>query len=48
MILLLGVDLEGLMFDFNNGVVMHGEMVDQVGSDGVFNAMGRWYKPWYV
>ncbi|KAJ3411096.1 hypothetical protein HDV05_002741 [Chytridiales sp. JEL 0842] len=39
--------LEGIMFDYNNGVVMHGEMVDEIGSDGTFNPMGRWYKPWF-
>ncbi|KAJ3326784.1 hypothetical protein HDU76_012657 [Blyttiomyces sp. JEL0837] len=39
--------LEGIQYDYNNGVLMHGDFADEVGTDGTFNAMGRWWKPWF-
>ncbi|KAI8848383.1 hypothetical protein BC829DRAFT_394349 [Chytridium lagenaria] len=39
--------LEGIMYDYNNGILMHGEFSDVVGKDGIYNPMGRWWKPWF-
>ncbi|KAJ3193862.1 hypothetical protein HK101_003942 [Irineochytrium annulatum] len=39
--------LEGIMFDYNNGVLMHGDFADSPQPDGTLNPMGRWWKPWF-
>ncbi len=39
--------VEGLVYGRDQAVIMKGSFVDKVGSDGSFNAIGRWYKPWF-
>ncbi|KAI8845364.1 24-dehydrocholesterol reductase [Chytriomyces cf. hyalinus JEL632] len=39
--------LEGIQYDFHNGILTHGDFADKVGSDGIYNAMGKWWKPWF-
>ncbi|XP_022118448.2 delta(24)-sterol reductase [Pieris rapae] len=39
--------LEALLFDKSSGVIMTGDMVDEIGNDGTFNPIGRWYSPWF-
>ncbi|KAJ3107347.1 hypothetical protein HDU97_004228 [Phlyctochytrium planicorne] len=39
--------LEAIMYDYNNGILMHGELADTIGKDGTYNPMGKWWKPWF-
>lgn len=39
--------VEGLVYGRDQAVIMVGRLVDSVASDGVLNAIGRWYKPWF-
>ncbi len=39
--------VEGLMYSSDQAVIMRGRFSDEVGADGVINAIGRWYKPWF-
>jgi len=39
--------LEGLVFSSETGVLMSGEFVDKPTKGGKFNAINRYYKPWY-
>lgn len=43
-----GTDLvEGIVYSLDRAVIMEGVFVDQPGSDGPVNPIGRWYKPWF-
>ncbi|KAI9203019.1 24-dehydrocholesterol reductase-like protein [Polychytrium aggregatum] len=39
--------LEGLMYDYNNGILTYGDFADEIGSDGYYNPIGHYYKPWF-
>lgn len=40
--------IEGLVYSRNSAVVMLGSMVNEVDEEvGDFNAIGKWYKPWF-
>ncbi|CAK1546684.1 unnamed protein product [Leptosia nina] len=39
--------VEALLYDKDCGVVMTGDMVDEVADDGIFNPIGRWYSEWF-
>ncbi|CAG4962362.1 unnamed protein product [Colias eurytheme] len=39
--------IEALLYDRDSGVVMTGDMVDEIGSDGQFNPIGKWYSEWF-
>ncbi|MGR9086980.1 MAG: FAD-binding oxidoreductase [Gammaproteobacteria bacterium] len=39
--------VEGLVYDRDQAVIMVGTFTDAVDSDGILNAIGRWYKPWF-
>uniref|UniRef100_A0A914UU02 Delta(24)-sterol reductase n=1 Tax=Plectus sambesii TaxID=2011161 RepID=A0A914UU02_9BILA len=39
--------VEGLAFSKSTGVVMRGKFSDNPPKNGVINAIGRWYKPWF-
>ncbi|KAJ3111632.1 Delta(24)-sterol reductase [Physocladia obscura] len=39
--------LEGIQYDYHNGILTHGDFADIVGNDGVYNAIGNWWKPWF-
>ncbi|XP_050357125.1 delta(24)-sterol reductase-like [Nymphalis io] len=39
--------IEALLYTKDSGVVMTGDMVDEVGSDGKFNPIGKWYAEWF-
>ena len=39
--------VEGLVYSHDQAVIMVGRLVDSVAPDGVLNAIGRWYKPWF-
>lgn len=39
--------VEGLVYSREQGVIMTGNFVDVVDSDGPLNAIGRWYQPWF-
>ncbi|XP_013193384.1 delta(24)-sterol reductase [Amyelois transitella] len=39
--------VEGIMFTKDTGVVMTGDMVDEIGPDGIYNPIGRWYSEWF-
>lgn len=39
--------VESLVYSRDEMVLMTGNFADEVGEDGVFNPIGRWYKPWF-
>ncbi|MDD5462710.1 MAG: FAD-binding protein [Methylococcales bacterium] len=39
--------VEGLVYSRGTAVIMRGNFTDDIGADGTFNAIGRWYKPWF-
>ncbi|KAJ2940993.1 hypothetical protein O0L34_g13118 [Tuta absoluta] len=39
--------VEALLFTRENGVVMVGDMTDEIGSDGKLNPIGKWYSRWF-
>ncbi|MDD5322288.1 MAG: FAD-binding protein [Methylococcales bacterium] len=39
--------VEGLVYSRDTAVIMRGTFTNDIGSDGTFNAVGRWYKPWF-
>ncbi|XP_028159708.1 delta(24)-sterol reductase-like isoform X2 [Ostrinia furnacalis] len=39
--------IEAIVYTKNTGVIMLGDMVDDVGSDGKFNPIGKWYSEWF-
>jgi delta24-sterol reductase len=39
--------VEGLIYSKDTAVIMRGNFADEIGTDGTFNAIGRWYKPWF-
>ena len=39
--------VEGLVYTRDNAVIMTGIFTDDISSDGHFNPIGRWYKPWF-
>jgi delta24-sterol reductase len=39
--------VEGLVYGRDQAVIMNGKFVDDAGTDGPVNAIGRWYKPWF-
>ncbi|XP_049881861.1 delta(24)-sterol reductase-like [Pectinophora gossypiella] len=39
--------VEALLYTKDTGVVMVGDMVDEVGSDGRLNQIGKWYARWF-
>ena len=39
--------VEGLVYSRDKAVIMRGTFANEIGSDGIFNAIGRWYKPWF-
>ncbi|MEI6333018.1 MAG: FAD-binding protein [Methylococcaceae bacterium] len=39
--------VEGLIYSRDSAVIMRGNFTDSIGIDGSFNALGRWYKPWF-
>lgn len=39
--------IEALLYTKDSGVVMTGDMVDEVGSDGELNKIGKWYSEWF-
>ena len=39
--------VEGLVYSRDTAVIMRGTFADDIGSDGTFNAIGQWYKPWF-
>ncbi|XP_038219324.1 delta(24)-sterol reductase-like [Zerene cesonia] len=39
--------IEALLYDKDSGVVMTGDMVDEIGNDGRFNPIGKWYSEWF-
>ncbi|CAH0403550.1 unnamed protein product [Chilo suppressalis] len=39
--------IEALLFTKDTGVVMLGDMVDEPGSDGKVNKIGKWYSEWF-
>ena len=39
--------VEGLVYSRDRAVIMRGNFADDIESDGTFNAIGRWYKPWF-
>ncbi|XP_053619179.1 delta(24)-sterol reductase-like isoform X1 [Plodia interpunctella] len=39
--------VEALMFSRDSGVVMTADMVDEIGPDGIYNPIGRWYSEWF-
>ncbi|XP_026760256.2 delta(24)-sterol reductase-like [Galleria mellonella] len=39
--------VEALLFTKDTGVVMTGDMVDEIGMDGKLNSIGKWYTEWF-
>ncbi|XP_068624749.1 delta(24)-sterol reductase-like [Battus philenor] len=39
--------IEALLFGKETGVVMTGDMVDELGTDGKMNPIGKWYSEWF-
>ncbi|XP_072945886.1 delta(24)-sterol reductase-like [Epargyreus clarus] len=39
--------IETLLFDKDSGVLMLGDMVDEVADDGLLNPIGNWYSKWF-
>jgi len=39
--------VEGLVYSRDSAVIMRGNFTDEIGGDGTYNAIGRWYKPWF-
>lgn len=39
--------VEGIMYTLDTGVIMSGKFVDKVPSGAHYNALMRWYKPWF-
>lgn len=39
--------VEAVQYDFNRSVVMNGDFADEIKSDGVYNPIGNFYKPWF-
>lgn len=39
--------VEGLVYSRDQAVIMTGQFVDAVGTDGPLNAIGLWFKPWF-
>lgn len=39
--------VEGLVFSCGMAVIMRGNFTNELKSDGTFNAIDRWYKPWF-
>jgi len=39
--------VEGLVYSRDMAVIMRGNFTNSIGTDGTFNAIGRWYKPWF-
>ena len=39
--------VEGLVYNRDTAVIMRGTFTNNIGSDGTFNTIGRWYKPWF-
>ncbi len=39
--------VEGLVYSHDTAVVMRGRLVDELGPDGPFNAIGCWARPWF-
>ncbi|KAI8437250.1 hypothetical protein MSG28_011636 [Choristoneura fumiferana] len=39
--------VEALLYNKDQGVVMLGDMVDEIGSDGKYNPIGKWYSEWF-
>ncbi|XP_063542976.1 delta(24)-sterol reductase-like isoform X1 [Cydia strobilella] len=39
--------VEALLYSKDKGVLMTGDMVDEIGGDGKYNPIGRWYSEWF-
>jgi delta24-sterol reductase len=39
--------VEGLVYSSDTAVIMRGAFANDIEPDGTFNAIGRWYKPWF-
>lgn len=39
--------VEALLYSRHDGVLMTGDMVDEVGADGKYNPIGKWYSEWF-
>ncbi|CAH0764817.1 unnamed protein product [Diatraea saccharalis] len=39
--------IEALLYTKDSGVVMLGDMVDEIGTDGKLNEIGKWYSEWF-
>ena len=39
--------VEGLVYSRDSAVIMRGNFTNDIGSDGIVNAIGLWYKPWF-
>lgn len=39
--------IEVLLYENGDGVLMEGEMVDSVASDGKYYDLGKWFQPWF-
>lgn len=39
--------VEGLVYSRDKAVIMTGVFTDTIESDGLYNPIGRWYKPWF-
>ncbi len=39
--------VEGLVYSQDRAAIMRGNFSNGIESDGTFNAIGRWYKPWF-
>ncbi|CAH2099145.1 unnamed protein product [Euphydryas editha] len=39
--------VEALLYSKDSGVIMTGDMVDEVGNDGKLNPIGKWYSEWF-
>ncbi|VVD04842.1 unnamed protein product [Leptidea sinapis] len=39
--------IEALLFSKDSGVIMTGDLVDEIGDDGKYNPIGKWYSKWF-
>lgn len=40
--------IEGLVYAEHEACLMTGSFADEIGSDGTYNALHKWYKPWFA
>lgn len=40
--------VEGLVYAQDEAVLMTGDFAEEIGNDGTFNPLQRWYKPWFA